>query len=182
MPVFDNPRDLETWKATGAFPKIHDQIFNFCVAALHALPAGRNVLDVGCNHGLLTARLRQYWPVIGADMNKAAVERGRGAGIPDLFHVSSNDDTMRLIRSKRVNTLVCRRVLSEICLSMEDDPKALARWLHSSPVRTIVLQGRVPVKRPVVALFDTAREVDAVKAAGFELVELLGPCALLERK
>src|SRR5438067_4688470 len=115
---FDAAEHLAAWKQAGTFPKIHNAIAAVAVSELVA----RTILDLGCSHGLLGARLVKLGVVdtaIGIDVDSRAIEAGKAAGVPVAFnHLKIEKETMpevmALVKAHRVTGIIARRILPEL--------------------------------------------------------------------
>lgn len=75
---YDAAEHLRAWKATGTFPRIHDQIAGIVA---DVVPAGRTLVDLGASTGLLTVRLRAAgYRVLSVEGEPVALAAGQRAG------------------------------------------------------------------------------------------------------
>lgn len=177
----------------------------------------RVILDVGCCYGLLSARMALKMPsarIVGIDCDNryikdAIAEKPADGGmgintIPNVFYQQfkldgsgmSLDNFRYLLKEKRIEYVVMRRVLPEIWetarqynahLPLEQEAEAndyigvIARMLHELKIG-VFLEGRKAVKNPKNRLSDIESEVAAFQEAtegGWRVADHLKECRFL---
>lgn len=186
---FSSPEHLAAFKERGVFPVIHEPLFNLVLERAE----GTSFMDLCCHFGLLGERLRRHIRgarAVGVEMDAAAVEAGRAAGVQIPLHVmkvepKSLGSFIGLITEHQVTTLVARRCLSEVFVTDHAKPTKdeafaaeLRRQLRAAGVREVFAQGRAPTARATWPIPDIEAEV-ALLAPEFTLVDLRGQCAYL---
>ena len=182
---FASPEHLATWKATGAFPVIHDEIFGIIMA--EAL--GQSFCDLGSCYGLLMERLQKAMPgatVVGIEADPKTIEAGKLAGVRGtVLKLAVDRITMtaatEFMSQHNVTVLVARRVFPEIWGEDLDGGREFARLLYNIGVSEIFLQGRLASERTVNSLGSVDREVALVSDC-FSPVFIRGQIAYLRRK
>lgn len=159
---FDAQELVDAWKATGAYPRIHDDIFNVAVSELR----GVRVLDLCCSTGLLTHRVACALKVnvLGIDGNKAALERGEAAGLlREPVHLQIGRSTitqlLELISARGITAVLARRCMPELFGSDLDLGREFAGGLRDAGVDELVLEGRVATSAAVNPLASIDDEV-----------------------
>lgn len=147
---------LDAWNATGAYPAIHNAIFDAAVNWLPAPEVAGPLLDLGCSIGMLGRRLEDvlgytsHW----TDGDTEALGRGIAAGSIDparALGIQLRPDTAgewtEFVTSHGIRTLVARR-----CLCVYSDgssPAYLTELFADVGIERILLEGQRRDRRAV---------------------------------
>lgn len=181
---FDATEYVDTWKATGRFPAIHDRIT--ALVREEVSPSEGTVLDLCASTGLLGRRLADCgYTVTAVQEPGPATMTGVAAGVydpVDLLALRIAPDTvgefLRHVEDHEVRTIVARRCFPELWEALSDvEFGVMARGLVDAGVRRIVLEGRVASHRSTHPLATAAHEVTAL-APAWRPVRVTGPFAV----
>ena len=164
---FNSQEHLDTWKRTGQFPFIHDDLFS--LIANYSREA--QFMDLCCSTGLLGRRVVESdhsATCVSVDGDALAMNAAVQAGVFDYNHrmtpvVRRLEDTASLVslfREHTVRAIIARRCLPEL---FGDDlalGKEFAQLAYVRGVREIFLEGRVRVSEPVNALSCVEKEME----------------------
>lgn len=179
--VFAEERLVTDYLTKGVFPKIHDEIGDTIMNYV----SGVNAVDLGSCTGLLSNRLIDqcgFMHVLGIEGNKGYV--GRAVQHPQVqyenFYI--NSETIQrfrmLLTAHYIDTVVARRVFTEI---NELDPEVMpliAQACSEARIKTIVIEGRKPVKKPTAALSAVEKEL-VYFMDSYDLVHTYKNCRVL---
>ncbi len=158
---------LKGWQESRAFPNIHHPVTSmFCTEV-----TGRRVLDLGCCHGLLGARLLERKAadvVIGVDADAAAIAAARAAGVPVAFnHLKVERSTFlnisELITLNRLDVVLARRIIPELFGADLNAGIAFSGLLADAGIKELILEGRASSSKAVNSLSSIDREVALFK-------------------
>lgn len=182
---YNDPTHLETWKRSGRYPRIHDDLYRLlCEEAL-----GTRFLDLGCSTGLLAERLQRSVKgavVLGVDADVAAIAAGTEAGLTVPREVLAvTPDTLETlgerIRTEGLTVLVARRCLPEILGAESAFALAFTQSLLQAGIEEIFVQGRAYSPQAKHALSQVEAEIQAL-ASGYQVRVRRGECAYLVRQ
>jgi SAM-dependent methyltransferase len=182
--AFDSAERLALWRATGRFPNIHDALY----ALIRENLEGRRVLDLCCSTGLLGERIRVGCraAACGLDADREALDRGTEAGIsyPRLA-VTLGRATLPAVVAwlarRKVDTVVARRCLSELCAHDPGFGPVLAAAFADLGVRELFIQGRQKMSTATHPIPDVDAEIRLVDGP-YRVVEKRGECAYLRTR
>lgn len=172
---YSDPEFLKTWKENAVFPAIHAPFANYIHMEIRGRP---NFLDLGCCQGLLGRQLIHLFEgecpfVLGVDIDGKNILSGREAGVEfarcKLQVMNPLEDKKLLkamIEDYEIETLVARRVLSEMFGIQESDKELSTEFLHAlseSGIREIFIQGRQACKHPTNLLPHVRDEVALIQ-------------------
>jgi len=179
---FNSPQHVDTWRATGLFPRIHDDIFQMALSCLQA----RSVMDLCCSTGLLAHRvsLALTCKVIGVDADREALAYGHAAGCLPLYaHLRIRRDTLNdlaaLVTGNRVTALLARRCMPELFGDDLQLAQEFASVMLGAGVNEIVLEGRAQTVNATNALASIHDEIAAL-APYYHPVRRYGAVAYLK--
>jgi hypothetical protein len=181
MNRFDSQTYLDDWKASGRFPRIHDQIFAVVKAWA---PAGVVCLDLCCCTGLLAQRLKDAgFGACGVDGDRDALERARAAGVDaPLIPLTIDETTLPtfgpMVAALGVGTVVARRCLPELSGGDPAMVRRIVDVLLDAGVGQLIIEGRVNSARSTHPL---ACVNDEIAATGLKVAFTAGNVAVLER-
>lgn len=143
---YNDQQYLEQWRASRAFPRIHDAIFDACVQWMPDLP----FVDLCGSTGLLGRRIHDVLGLkgCGIDADTDAITRGLQAGVygddlpirHQLITPDTLPDMSMWLRDHNVQTVVARRCF---CVISEKCPLPLVQDLFLDlGVTTIILEGQ----------------------------------------
>ncbi len=160
---FDAQEYVDTWKSTGRYPAIHDDMFT----AVQAFMQGKSALDLCCSTGLLGNRIMQKLGVrcIGVDGDLAALALGDEAGLMmPLIDLAITPDTMKdlykLCQAHKIDTVIARSCMPELFGQDLSAGRKFAENLAKIGVKEIFLEGRVATKNSVNQLATLKNEVE----------------------
>ena len=186
MGRFDDDKLLKAFFESGQYPKIHD---NICVLVKRTSTGLKRVADIGACHGLLSHRLltecdKEF--VLAVEGNKKYLVNATKHS--DLCYYNkyvlpSNLDELRsTLKEHRINLVVARRVLPEICdAGGVNLVSEFASMLHEVGVEQIILEGRVNVPNPKNRLHTVEHEAIAISDY-YAPVMTFKNCMALERR
>ncbi len=173
---FDDDGYLKAFKESGAYPAIHDDIFNL----INNCCTGRKALDLCCSTGLLGHRLAfnaaNPLPAMGVDADKDAIQRGIAAGVKIYMQclrlqnynlsffgqVLAGDGTEVLIARRCLPELLGWRTSQAPTDAQREMLAAFPRVLRDAGVKEIFLEGRRYSVGSVSTLPNVAAEVAAM--------------------
>ena len=179
MTRFDCPEYVEQWKATGAFPAIHDGIFALLTNTVPDVDG--TVLDLGSSTGLLSRRMADAgYTVIPMEGSRATVNVGTEAGVyagMEVFRHRLKPGDLRSFTewliNRQVAVVMARRVFPEL-----DDygchPKFLSRCFAEAGVAHLFVEGRLPRPNAIHRLRTLDEEIDALGPL-WEVASMDGP-------
>jgi hypothetical protein len=179
---FDSQEYLDNWRERGEFPAIHDSLFAMIVE--HA--SGKRFADLCGNTGLLAQRILEKLPadqVVGIEMDRDAVARGRAAGMSyPRLELKVDQTTVgqveAFLREHAIDTFVARRCLSEVFGYNRTFAPEFCAMLRRLPIRQVFIQGRAPTGKPTHPIPSVYEEISCLESH-FRLVEVKGQCAYL---
>jgi hypothetical protein len=179
---FNSIERLRDWQRRGAFPNIHDNIFNVARSYMD----GDGVLDMCCSFGLLGQRILEagsVQEVVGMDADEWAIEQGRSGGISArLFSIQITPDTLsdvvKIIREYKLSVMVARRCISELFGDDLGFGPVFASAIRDAGIREIFLEGRAIVARPTHPIPSVKEEV-ALFAGCYREVKRIGQCSYM---
>jgi hypothetical protein len=162
---FNDESYIIEYNKTGAFPKIHNDV-GFLIGNYANEPEPS--LDLGSNIGMICARSIKLGRSIAIGIEGCKEDFSRAVKdsriIYENFYIT-RETFPRLINvlKKHKPTLVtARRVLSEIGIKDPSVVTEMAGIFHQYGVEKFIVEGRVPVKNPVVSLYNSELEVQAI--------------------
>lgn len=192
MGRFDDDKLLKVFSESGQYPKIHD---NICVLVKRTSSGLKRVADIGACHGLLSHRLltecdKEF--VLAVEGNKKYLVNATKHS--DLCYYnkyvlpSNLDELRRILHEHRINLVVARRVLPEICDAGEicgaggvKLVSEFAHMLHDVGVEQVILEGRVNVPNPKNRLPTVEHEAIAISDY-YAPIMTFKNCMALERR
>lgn len=168
---FNSPELLDTWKRTGRFPAIHDDM---AAAALN-LVRGTRFLDLGCGFGLLGARIAKAageHVCIGVEADKSVIEAGTAAGVRTVYHhlrltAETLDQFVSIVRCHGINVILARRVMPELFGEDTTLGVRFACAMYHAGVKEMLVEGRVVSARSTNALASIDHEIAMLITGGF---------------
>lgn len=160
---FNSPEYLEQWKATGAWPVIHNAMADFAASHMR----GESLLDLGCSYGLLGARIAEEaggMRCAGIDADEKVIEAAQSAGVVMRFFQmkitrEKLPDLAEIIHEVEATVIIARRVLPELWGEDQLGGAHFAITLAEAGVREIFLEGRVASERATNPLRSIGDEV-----------------------
>lgn len=177
---FNDNEYLHAYYKDGSFPHIHDDIY----IASTQIKIGV-AIDIGCCFGLLAARIaNDCEKVIGIDISEAylqkAVKHPKVEYLKLGVDKKSIDRLSYLLQSKRVDTVIARRVIPEIYETGGFELcNEFCDTLAKCGVKYIVLEGRKSNSKAVNPLKNADEEVKAM-SRHYQLVGSYKNCRILK--
>lgn len=160
---FDAHEYVDTWKATGRYPAIHDDIFH----AIQSFMCGKSALDLCCSTGLLGTRVLKKLGVnvIGLDADTKAVDYAKQAGIPiEIINATlarkNMKDLAQLCQTNKIDTLLARRCMPELFGDDLEAGRKFSDLLSLAGIKEIFIEGRISSSRSVNNLSGIKQEVE----------------------
>lgn len=179
---YNSPERLEEWKATGAFPAIHNDIFSYAASYLTTT----RVLDLCCSYGLLGQRMVTFGLVdfaCGVDAEMDTIEAAKAAGITiPLYGLKITPETLdqfiSIIREHKVNGIIARRCISELFPLQPAWAIQFADAVREAGVLEFILEGRAIVPKPTHPIPTIAEEVACLVSA-YREANRTGQCSYM---
>lgn len=189
---FDNEDYLIAWKEKGAFPKIHQDIFNLFSFTYECT----SVLDMCSCTGLLGTHIMESHglPCVGLEGDDRWLDRAKKYEIPlPTLEIWLSPDTLpeiiNFIKDNKVNGIVARRCLAELFAYDENfklmkKPNMewageLTRAFSDAGVKEIWIEGGRPMKNPESHPVPNTNEGIKCFAPAYKMVERFREVAYL---
>jgi hypothetical protein len=163
---YDSPEYINTFVRTGAYPTIHNKIFELIVDCAKET----NFLDLCSSTGLLGHRLVATGvaeKVVGVDSDRRAQCLARDSGITiPMVEMRIGLDTLpelsRLIREHKITGVIARRCLPELLGDRPELDAPFVATLADAGIRQLFLEGRVVSARSTNRLAGIEDEIKVV--------------------
>lgn len=181
---FNSREHLDPWRANGAFPAIHNDIFALII---DNLDEDARAVDLCCSLGLLGTRVMMAFPrveVVGIDVDDRARRFAEQHGVPVLIarmHLKPPwTELETFLREGRTTAVFARRCLPELLGDLDAEERPLfGQALARAGVRQLFIEGRVDTRRASNALRNVDREIEVLEPT-FQLRKRFRECAYLE--
>ncbi len=158
---FNDEKHLQKWQDSGEFPRIHDDV-SFLVKLFANEPEAS--IDLGTSIGILTLRNVKNGRsrCIGIEGNDFDFNRCLTTDKCTYENFFVTEDTLSrlegIILKNRVTLVTARRVICEIGFEDISVVRSMAKMFAECGVKKIIIQGRVRVGNPSVALWNVDLE------------------------
>lgn len=178
--AYDNLEYIKTYKKTGVYPRIHNNIFS----QTEYVPV-KNVLDLGCSIGILTHRLGNvYDNVVGIEPNRKSLENAIFKDNVTFYNFEVNKDKLKLLKKviekHNIEAVFARRVISEIYTTGgEELLYELSDLFKECEIKYLVIEGRIDTKRATHYLNNVDKEIRYF-INNYKLINTYNNCRVLE--
>lgn len=148
---FSSEDYLRDFRASGAFPEIHDPLFQLVLS--EAL--GTSGVDLACCYGLLGERISKEADIsmFGVEFSQDFITAGLDAGIDiPMYQMEVKAETLMqllaLVKKHSATVLVARRAFPEIFPEPESQfCRDFVEGIHGAGIKEVFLQGRLESAR-----------------------------------